>query len=551
MPANSGSSKRRRGRGRGQGAGGRAGTNRGGGGGRAASRGRAAGTATAQTEAKPRPAAEARAATQAQLQADARAASAISLAPLSFEAEGLGTVIAVAGKRARISRDADPDGLLCCWECTAVPSKLLACSRCKVARYCSKACQKAAWRAEFTGVGHKDTCKTFLENLRPEGETEDQGKCAAISAAGSSWISCGRGHDDDELQVCMEAREQAFLADTAVPGVLHLLISCTNALNTVRLGISASFFKGRPMYAMDLVYMTLDEGAHAEALIEQRPSGTLRPAARARAMDTIVQFAERAAAAGKGGHIKAILLGRGLPWLADEHGPEHGSLLARLRAAGLNELFGMHLASNHTMVPMVDENTAAARGGTAPPVEDEDAGSATATDAHELRAHAERLAPVNSTTAEGLQVRKSMLQPQGAEPEPGSGQGSSVAAPVLHFSRCGCGCDKRLPPFTDRPNQTAAYHRRLMNEAGVTDPDAAEAGVCRGKLCCPCCDAELSISQKGSGSSTMNCGICKLMIIDPAAHATVAGSAADKAQIAKDQEDAASYESFMAGPMGM
>ena len=52
----------------------------------------------------------------------------------------------------------------------------------------------------------------------------------------------------------------------------------------------------------------------------------------------MARFAERAAAAGKGPHIKAILLGRGLSWLADDDDPDHGALLARLRAAGLVEL---------------------------------------------------------------------------------------------------------------------------------------------------------------------------------------------------------------------
>jgi hypothetical protein len=78
----------------------------------------------------------------------------------------------------------------------------LACSRCKIARYCSKGCQKAAWKAEYTGVGHKDTCRTYLENLRPAGVPEDHGKCAAISAAGSSWLDSGPGDYDAELQAC-------------------------------------------------------------------------------------------------------------------------------------------------------------------------------------------------------------------------------------------------------------------------------------------------------------------------------------------------------------
>lgn len=201
-------------------------------------------------------------------------------------------------------------------------------------------------------MGHKDTCRTFLENLRPPGVPEDHGKCAAISAAGSSWVSCGRGDYDSEMQACLTARETAFFADTQVPDVLHLTISCTNALDTVRLGISATFHHGRPMYAMDLVYASVDNGAQAEALLDALPSGSLAPAAGNRAVAEIVRFAERATAGGRGAHIKAILIGRGLMWLADD-GPDHDALLARLRAAGLSELLGVHAGANHTMAAMV------------------------------------------------------------------------------------------------------------------------------------------------------------------------------------------------------
>ena len=274
--------------------------------------------------------------------------------PLKFEEEGIKAVVTVASMRARVSRGG-PDGAelpLCCFECMAVLPKLLICSRCRIARYCSKECQKAAWKAEYTGVGHKNTCSNFSENLRPAGMPADQGKCAAISAAGSSWISFGCGDYDSELQACLAAREKAFFVDTGVPDVLHLTISCTVALDTVRLGISATFHHGRPMYAMDLVYASVDSGSQAEALLETQPSGDLTPAARTRAMDEVVRFAERATAGGRGSDIKAILLGRGLIWLAEE-GAAHDALLARLRAAGLSKLLGMHAGANHTMEAMV------------------------------------------------------------------------------------------------------------------------------------------------------------------------------------------------------
>jgi hypothetical protein len=50
-----------------------------------------------------------------------------------------------------------------------------------------------------------------------------------------------------------------------------------------------------------------------------------------------------------------------------------------------------------------------------------------------------------------------------AATSPAASPASSPPAPrALHFDGCRCGCVEQLPRFTDRPNQTKAYHRRLM-----------------------------------------------------------------------------------------
>ena len=286
-----------------------------------------------------------------------------------FEATALKAVVAAASLRACDSRGADTHGggHMYCFECGAVGRdsitdhgpltsgggrdlgalpKLLTCSRCKIARYCSKECQKAAWKSEYTlspcggNLGHKTTCAGYVENRYPP-DAPDEGKCAAICAASSGWL------DEDGLDACLEIREQLFFRDPSIPDVLHLSISCTNSLGSVRLGISPSFWSAsNPVtYAMDLIYKTIDEGERAEALLGRPPSGDLSPAARNRAMDEIVEFADRAVAAGKGPCFKSITIGRGMTWLAN--GPQHDSLMARLKAAGLCDLSFITCGANH------------------------------------------------------------------------------------------------------------------------------------------------------------------------------------------------------------
>ena len=67
--------------------------------------------------------------------------------------------------------------------------------------------------------------------------------------------------------------------------------------------------------------------------------------------------------------------------------------------------------------------------------------------------------------------------------------------------------------------------------AGVTDADAAAAGVCKGKFCCPGCDAEQSVQGT---PSLINCSVCKMMVIRPAGHATVEGSVEHKQAAARE-----------------
>jgi len=52
--------------------------------------------------------------------------------------------------------DKEMDFLRNCARCNAVLSKPLVCARCDMVRYCSRDCQRAAWRC-----GHKDSCGSF------------------------------------------------------------------------------------------------------------------------------------------------------------------------------------------------------------------------------------------------------------------------------------------------------------------------------------------------------------------------------------------------------
>lgn len=78
--------------------------------------------------------------------------------------------------------------------------------------------------------------------------------------------------------------------------------------------------------------------------------------------------------------------------------------------------------------------------------------------------------------------------------------------------------------------------------AGVNNPDAAAAGVCKGKFCCPGCDAELSVE---GAPTVMLCSACKMPIIGPAEHAVVEGSKAHKAAIAREKAEYAKMPKWM------
>ena len=164
--------------------------------------------------------------------------------------------------------------------------------------------------------------------------------------AGSCWLE-----PEEELDDALAQREAYFFADPDVPQVLHLIISCTNALGAVRMGITATLGRAGTIYhAMDLVYDAIDEGPRAEAMLDSwtlARGGGLSSAARTRALDAILQFAQRAAAAGRGGCFRGVCLGRGMTWLLDEP-----TFLPRARSAGLSQLMPPHVGQDHIMDAM-------------------------------------------------------------------------------------------------------------------------------------------------------------------------------------------------------
>ena len=70
--------------------------------------------------------------------------------------------VVVLGPGGRLAGCGPPPDL--CAHCGKEPDakkKLLTCGRCKVAKYCNAACQKAHW-----GAGHKGTCKKCVNCIR-------------------------------------------------------------------------------------------------------------------------------------------------------------------------------------------------------------------------------------------------------------------------------------------------------------------------------------------------------------------------------------------------
>ena len=85
-------------------------------------------------------------------------------------------------REGNISRGWDKPPPETCSHCAALPAKgkkLLTCGRCKTAKYCSAACQKAAW-----GAGHKGVCKAPDKTKAAEWQEVRDGEAENFGGAG-------------------------------------------------------------------------------------------------------------------------------------------------------------------------------------------------------------------------------------------------------------------------------------------------------------------------------------------------------------------------------
>ena len=134
-----------------------------------------------------------------------------------------------------------------CWRCEAPCTQR--CSRCRVAFYCSKECQKRdKWR-------HEPDCDDALLKKKCLGcgvEQEGMMKCTNCMKACYCSVECQRNHWPQHMPSCQ----------TTVEKLLELaeLIKECHASNTMKTpGLQATYYWGN-MPAVDLINLSVNEG---------------------------------------------------------------------------------------------------------------------------------------------------------------------------------------------------------------------------------------------------------------------------------------------------
>ena len=177
------------------------------------------------------------------------------------------------------------------------------CSRCSVARYCNRECQKLDWKAK-----HKEVCAMYCQN-------RDGGFCVPECLFGSDIISA------DMFDKAMVNRREAFLKTTKMEESdrFFLTVAVIAAIgNVLRLVIAVRFADANsvPVDVNHLVYEVVDEGDEAIANIS-RGSGELS----VEALEKVYRHTENFCIDLKtdtGGRVWSMTLGRGLVNKGDE-----------------------------------------------------------------------------------------------------------------------------------------------------------------------------------------------------------------------------------------
>ncbi|CAB9518656.1 expressed unknown protein [Seminavis robusta] len=150
-----------------------------------------------------------------------------------------------------------------CFEC-GEPNAKLRCSRCKLAKYCSPACQRADWKKS-----HKQLCSMYLENKEPRGNTP--GAPIPILLRNIGLIG------EENFEVCIQNRRALFLqaASRSSKKPLPMSFSCAivPTFQQLRLVIAASFQDDKDKFheVPHLLFDVIEEEPDAIQKFEQQP----------------------------------------------------------------------------------------------------------------------------------------------------------------------------------------------------------------------------------------------------------------------------------------
>lgn len=219
-----------------------------------------------------------------------------------------------------------------CFNCHAIPKKLMTCSRCKIAVYCNIDCQKEDWKKNHK----RGVCKTFCENR------DDRVPLVM------NLVSCGYC-DETELNMGTKLRTNAFFRiikeRKETRKAIALVMSVTERFGKIRLQgevkwLTDDFTEVRCEFVL---FEVVDEGPVAEALINAPPSGKLTPQGREKTMKAIENYAKKIHAAGAS--VISTTLGRGL---TEEIG-EEGEVHRRMIGTGCEVMMAPMCAVNHSL----------------------------------------------------------------------------------------------------------------------------------------------------------------------------------------------------------
>mmetsp|Transcript_46483 Transcript_46483/g.55901 ORF Transcript_46483/g.55901 Transcript_46483/m.55901 type:complete len:269 (+) Transcript_46483:59-865(+) len=192
------------------------------------------------------------------------------------------------------------------------PAPKSKCSRCKVAQYCNRDCQKNDWKPI-----HKELCSTWLENYG-DGPADDASASVPICMKSVGYIS-----SDEVLVDEMRQRQIAFMEEAGcrIEGRgLSLSVACIDMFQRIRLVAAAHFYDGEPKIreVNRIMFECVDEGEEAMRRLypSSGGSGSLSTDVKERVVIHLTDFVRRLNKYGI--HVNSMTYGRGLMWLSGD-----------------------------------------------------------------------------------------------------------------------------------------------------------------------------------------------------------------------------------------